>query len=85
MIPTFGQSVRARLGRRRLLPAGAEPVFVLPRMMTLFDVAGELPGELVVVNERDDGPAFEAAARGGSIRPRRSRSATVSGPRPCST
>ena len=34
-------------------------------MMTLFDVAGELPGELVVVNERDDGPAlFAGAARG---------------------
>ena len=37
---------------------------MLPRMMTLFDVAGELAGELVVVSERDDGPRlFEAAAR----------------------
>jgi len=65
MIPTFGQSqyahgwVAGAFFRR-----GREPVFVLPRMMTLFDVAGELPGELVVVSESDDGPAlFEAAAR----------------------
>jgi Xaa-Pro aminopeptidase len=65
MIPTFGQSEYAHGW-----VAGAffrperEPVFVLPRMMTLFDVAGELPGELVVVSERDDGPRlFEAAAR----------------------
>ena len=70
-IPTFGQSEYAHGW-----VAGAffrperEPVFVLPRMMTLFDVAGELPGELVVVSERDDGPAlFEQAARGlGSTR-----------------
>ncbi|MGE5689836.1 MAG: M24 family metallopeptidase [Pseudomonadota bacterium] len=66
VIPTFGQSQYAHGW-----VAGAffrperEPVFVLPRMMTLFDVAGELPGELVVVGERDDGPAlFDAAARG---------------------
>jgi len=70
-IPTFGQSQYAhgwvagaffRLDR--------EPVFVLPRMMTLFDIAGELPGELVVVAERDDGPSlFETAARGmGDVR-----------------
>ena len=65
-IPTFGQSQYAHGW-----VAGAffrpyrEPVFVLPRMMTLFDIAGELPGELVVVAERDDGPAlFEAAALG---------------------
>jgi Xaa-Pro aminopeptidase len=65
-IPTFGQSQYAHGW-----VAGAffrperEPVFVLPRMMTLFDVAGELPGELVVVSERDDGPAlFRQAAQG---------------------
>ena len=65
MIPTFGQSQYAHGW-----VAGAffrndrDPVFVLPRMM-LFDVVDELPGELVVVGERDDGPAlFAAAARG---------------------
>ena len=45
-------------------------MFVLPRMMALFDVAGELPGEVVVVSERDDGPALfaEAAAGMGDVR-----------------
>ena len=65
-IPTFGQSQYAHgwvagafLRRER------DPVFVLPRMMTLFELAGELPGELVVVGERDDGEAlFATAARG---------------------
>jgi Xaa-Pro aminopeptidase len=47
-----------------------DPVFVLPRMTTLFDLAGEMPGEVVVVNERDDGQAvFEATAAGlGDVR-----------------
>jgi Xaa-Pro aminopeptidase len=66
MIPTFGQSEYAHgWVAGAFFRPDREPVFVLPRMMTLFDVAGELPGELVVVNERDDGPAlFERAARG---------------------
>jgi Xaa-Pro aminopeptidase len=66
MIPTFGQSEYAHgWVAGCFFRPGREPVFVLPRMMTLFDVVGELPGELVVVNERDDGPAlFERAARG---------------------
>ena len=65
VIPTFGQSQYAHgwVAGAFFRPERA-PVFVLPRMMTLFDVAGELPGELVVVGERDDGPAlFDAAAR----------------------
>jgi Xaa-Pro aminopeptidase len=69
-IPTFGQSQYAHGW-----VAGAffrperDPVFVLPRMMALFDVAGELPGELVVVSEREDGPAlFERAARAGEAK-----------------
>jgi Xaa-Pro aminopeptidase len=65
-IPTFGQSQYAHgWVAGAFLRADREPVFVLPRMMTLFDIAGEPPGELVVVSERDDGPAlFETAARG---------------------
>jgi Xaa-Pro aminopeptidase len=64
-IPTFGQSQYAHgWVAGAFFRQGGEPVFVLPRMMTLFDVTGELPGELVVVNERDDGPAvFERVAR----------------------
>jgi Xaa-Pro dipeptidase len=65
-IPTFGQSQYAHgWVAGAFFRPDREPVFVLPRMMTLFDVAGELPGELVVVSERDDGTAlFAAAARG---------------------
>lgn len=65
-IPTFGQSQYAHgwVAGAFFTPE-RHPVFILPRMMTLFDIAGELPGELVVVSERDDGPAlFAAAARG---------------------
>src|ERR1700730_13505915 len=43
---------------------GAEPAFVLPRMMAEFDLPHGAPGELVVVRETDDGPAtFERIAR----------------------
>ena len=72
-IPTFGQSEQAHGW-----VAGAffrpdhEPVFVLPRMMAEFELAGELPGELLVVNEGDDGPALfgrvaRAARKGGTL------------------
>jgi Xaa-Pro aminopeptidase len=65
-IPTFGQSQYAHgWVAGAFLRPDREPVFVLPRMMTLFELAGELPGDLVVVSERDDGEAlFAAAARG---------------------
>ncbi len=65
-IPTFGQTQYAHgWVAGAFFRPGREPVFVLPRMMTLFDLAGELPGELVVVNERDDGAAlFGSATRG---------------------
>ena len=65
-IPTFGQSQYAHgWVAGAFFRPGRDPVFVLPRMMTLFDLAGELPGEVVVVSERDDGSAlFEAAAVG---------------------
>ena len=65
-IPTFGQSQYAHgWVAGAFFRPNRDPVFVLPRMMTLFEVAGELPGEVVVVSERDDGRAlFEAAAVG---------------------
>jgi Xaa-Pro aminopeptidase len=64
-IPTFGQSQYAHgWVAGAFFKPGRDPVFVLPRMMTLFEVAEAPPGELVVVNERDDGPAlFRQAAR----------------------
>jgi Xaa-Pro aminopeptidase len=44
---------------------GADPVFVLPRMFAAFDLRENPDGEVVVVNERDDGLAiFERVARG---------------------
>ena len=43
---------------------GAEPVFVLPRMFATFDLREQPDGEVLVVNEADDGLAiFERAAR----------------------
>jgi Xaa-Pro aminopeptidase len=65
-IPTFGQTQYAHgWVAGAFLRPGRDPVFVLPRMMTLFDLAGDLPGEVVVVSELDDGPSlFERAAAG---------------------
>ena len=65
-IPTFGQSQYAHgwVAGAFFAPE-REPVFVLPRMMSLFEMAGELPGEAVIVSETDDGTAlFTRAARG---------------------
>ncbi len=43
----------------------ADPVFVLPRMIVVFDLSVRPAGEIVVVNETDDGRAvFERVARG---------------------
>ena len=66
-VPTFGESsyphgwVAGAFFRRE-----AEPVFVLPRMVSAFELAGfEPPGELVVISETDEGPAiFDRVARG---------------------
>ena len=42
-----------------------DPVFVLPRMVVLFDLPVRPEGEIVVVDETDDGAAvFERVARG---------------------
>jgi Xaa-Pro aminopeptidase len=71
LIPTFGQSQYAHgWVAGAFFRPDRQPLFVLPRMMTLFEVAGDLPGECVVVNERDDGPAlFAGAARSfGDVR-----------------
>jgi Xaa-Pro aminopeptidase len=44
---------------------GSDPVFVFPRMFVAFDLREEPQGELVVVNETDDGVGiFERVARG---------------------
>ena len=44
---------------------GQDPVFVLPRMVAEFDMPTGVPGEFVVVNETDDGPAvFDRIVKG---------------------
>jgi Xaa-Pro aminopeptidase len=64
-IPTFGQSSYAHgWVAGAFFRPGADPVFVLPRMVVAFELQHEPEGELVVVNEQDDGPAiFERVAR----------------------
>src|SRR4029079_2875895 len=57
--PSFGQPLYANgWGHGGFFPAGAEPVFVLPRMFATFDLAEPPPGEVVIVNEGDDGFAM---------------------------
>jgi Xaa-Pro aminopeptidase len=84
-IPNFGEASYAHgWVAGAFFRPGAEPVFVFPRMFVAFHLRDQLPaGEVVTVNETDDGPAiFERVARGlGSP----SRSATGSGSRRPST
>ena len=49
---------------------GAEPLYLFPRMFAAFDLRERPDGEVIVVNETDDGPAIFAAsvARLGSPR-----------------
>jgi Xaa-Pro aminopeptidase len=65
-IPNFGEAsyahgwVTGAFFRPR-----ADPVFVLPRMFAAFDLREDPDGEVVVVNETDDGSSvFERIARG---------------------
>ena len=64
--PFFGQSSYAHgWVAGGFFRPDADPVFVLPRMVVAFDLPVRPEGELVVVNETDDGPAvFERVARG---------------------
>jgi len=66
-IPNFGQSSYAHgWVAGGFFRTDGDPVFVLPRMARWFELGDwEPPGELVVVNETDDGPAiFERVVRG---------------------
>jgi Xaa-Pro aminopeptidase len=65
-IPTFGQTSYAHgWVAGAFFRPGADPVFVLPRMVVAFELGREPEGELVVVAEQDDGlAAFERVARG---------------------
>jgi Xaa-Pro dipeptidase len=64
-IPNFGEASYANgwVAGAFLIP-GADPVFVFPRMFAAFDLREEPQGELVIVNETDDGfEMFERVAR----------------------
>jgi Xaa-Pro aminopeptidase len=65
-IPNFGEASYASgwVTGAFFLP-GSDPMFVLPRMFAAFDLREQPRGELVVVNETDDGAAiFERVAKG---------------------
>src|SRR5258706_1918905 len=64
-IPNFGEVAYAHgWVTGAFFRPGADPVFVLPRMFAAFDLREDPDGEVVVVNETDDGPAiFERVAR----------------------
>jgi Xaa-Pro aminopeptidase len=58
-LPSFGQSSYAHgWVTGALIAPGREPVYLLPRMFVLFHLWGRDPGELVTVNESDDGRAL---------------------------
>jgi Xaa-Pro aminopeptidase len=65
-IPFFGQSSYAHgWVAGGFFRPDADPVFVLPRMVVVFDLPVRPEGEIVVVDETDDGrEVFERAARG---------------------
>ena len=64
-IPFFGQSSYAHgWVAGAFFRPDADPVFVLPRMVAAFDLPVRPEGEIVIVNETDDGFAeFERVAR----------------------
>jgi Xaa-Pro aminopeptidase len=65
-IPFFGQSSYPHgWVAGAFFRPDADPVFVLPRMVVVFDLPVRPEGEIVVVSETDDGHAvFERVARG---------------------
>jgi Xaa-Pro aminopeptidase len=65
LIPSFGEVSYAHgWVTGAFVRRGADPVFVLPRMFATFHLTEQPEGEVVVVNETDDGfAAFERVAR----------------------
>ena len=65
-IPNFGEASYAHgWVTGAFFRPGSDPVFVLPRMFAAFDLREQPEGEVIVVNETDDGYAiFERTARG---------------------
>jgi Xaa-Pro aminopeptidase len=65
-IPNFGEaSYASGWVTGAFFVPGSDPVFVFPRMFAAFDLREQPRGEVVIVNETDDGAAiFERAAKG---------------------
>src|SRR3954469_24303861 len=65
-IPNFGEASYAHgFVTGAFFRPGREPVFMFPRMFAAFDLREEPDGEVIVVNETDDGPAvFQRVASG---------------------
>jgi Xaa-Pro aminopeptidase len=65
-IPNFGEaSYASGWVTGAFFVPGSEPVFVFPRMFAAFDLREQPRGDVVVVNETDDGVAiFERVAKG---------------------
>jgi Xaa-Pro dipeptidase len=70
-IPFFGQSSYAHgWVAGGFFRPGRDPVFVFPRMVVVFDLPVPPDGEIVVVNETDDGvEVFERIARSLGVGP----------------
>jgi Xaa-Pro aminopeptidase len=66
-VPNFGEASYAHgWVTGALFRPGRDPVFLFPRMFAAFDLREDPDGEVIVVNETDDGPAvFDRVA--GSI------------------
>jgi len=65
-VPTFGEvNYTHGWASGAFLAPGRDPVFVLPRMVTEFDLPAGVPGEVVTVNETDDGDAVFARVAAG--------------------
>jgi Xaa-Pro aminopeptidase len=65
-IPSFGEASYAHgWVTGAFFRPGADPVFLFPRMVAAFDLRDHPAGEVIVVNETDDGTAiFERVAAG---------------------
>jgi Xaa-Pro aminopeptidase len=71
-LPSFGQSSYAHgWVAGAFIAPGREPLYVLPRMFVAFHLWGREPGDLVTVNETDDGGALFRRALASLGRARR--------------
>jgi len=62
-IPNFGEASYAHgWVTGAFFRPGADPVFLFPRMFAAFDLREQPEGEVIVVNETEDGPAIFARA-----------------------